>query len=64
MSSVTVQVVLIVVLLISQVPAMASFRRLPEDSVPSRTAVLVFMVVTTLAVTALVASVAVSVVDP
>ena len=66
MSSVTVRIVLVVVLLIAQVPALASLRRLPEpDScMPYRLAVLIFLLTTTLAATALVASVAVSVVKP
>ena len=56
MSSVTVRIVLVVVLLMAQVPALASLRRLPEpDScMPYRIAVLIFLLTTTLAATALV----------
>lgn len=66
MSSIAVRIALVIVLLIAQGLALVSLRSLPEPNscMPYRIAVLTFMVVTTVAAAALVASVAVSVVDP
>jgi len=64
-SSVAVRVVLAAALLLIQIPAAMSIRRLPADNsgIPYRVTWIVFMLATTLCSVALVASVAVTLVE-